>query len=105
MSYSARLSDEKQFEISKVLCESSRKSNVPSCSNSNEPDFLVDFNLCSDFDVDSVLAELENNEFQHVRNSQPMCSAPTLSSRNTGNGFNIQKFYCKHQYFHKQTVI
>ena len=60
ISNSSRLTQEKQFEISKTLCESSTKSSIASSSNNKELDLLGDFNLCNDFDVELFLAGLEN---------------------------------------------
>ena len=88
--YSSRLSKETQFEISKILCESSTKSSIASSSNNKELNFLGDFNLCNDFDVELFLEGLENHELQNVKTAQSMCFVPSVSDQNTGCRFNIQ---------------
>ncbi|XP_062610074.1 uncharacterized protein LOC134271878 [Saccostrea cucullata] len=89
MSYSTRLSDQKQFEISKILCESSKtsygNSNAAACSDSGVQENQIDF--LDDFDVDTFFAGLENFELHNVKSVQ---SAPSASStKNTECGVNI----------------
>lgn len=87
MSYSSRLSDEKQFEIFKFFARVLVSLILPHVVTTMN---RTCFNLCSDFDVESLLAGLENYELQNVKTAQSLCSVPVLSAQSTGCRFNIQ---------------